>query len=187
MVLSRMKPENVLTYSGHSVGHHFCLNWFRFIHCSVVWPMSCAISSAAWGWPTFIAFFDITSRSWESWSQQATSRPIVSGSSQKSPKPPFKTISTFPASWPGRWDVTIMGKPTAAASAIDSGRWQPAVSRLHRSGAKRAGDAAVGAGRRACAAVDDQHADARPAEHRQHASWVVIWTSGLASSRPHSR
>ena len=24
--MTRMKPENVLTYSGHSVGHHFCLN-----------------------------------------------------------------------------------------------------------------------------------------------------------------
>jgi hypothetical protein len=116
------------------------------IHACVISPISWTISEAAVGCPNWPAFRLIVARSSSSFSQHATSRAISSGSLQKSPKPASRTTSTFPASCPGKklklrgavrlyyskasvqhlvivaaYLVSMIGKPTAAASAIVPG------------------------------------------------------------------
>ena len=81
----------------------------------------CDMCSAAFGAAILSEFLDIVSRSLGSLSQETTDEDTFDGVLQKSPNPADRTTSTLPASCPGRKEVSIMGRLSAAASAIVPG------------------------------------------------------------------
>mmetsp|Transcript_36559 Transcript_36559/g.91349 ORF Transcript_36559/g.91349 Transcript_36559/m.91349 type:complete len:606 (+) Transcript_36559:252-2069(+) len=82
---------------------------------------SSAISCVACGVAAARAASAISSSFAGSWIQAETRRPMSLGSCENSPKPDAVTKGTLPASCPGKYDESIVGKPRIAASAIVPG------------------------------------------------------------------
>mmetsp|Transcript_5734 Transcript_5734/g.16932 ORF Transcript_5734/g.16932 Transcript_5734/m.16932 type:complete len:221 (-) Transcript_5734:719-1381(-) len=83
--------------------------------------MSRAISRVAFGRAASRAAARICSMVVASSSHFATVAAISAGLRVKAPKPDSTTKSTLPASWPGRWLDSSVGRPRVAASAIVPG------------------------------------------------------------------